>query len=118
MRRKLPTSYKAGAPYEVWTWDITWILGPFAGMFLYLYLIVDIFSRKVIGREVHEHERAESAAMLIRQAVIAENCTMRPLVLHAESESDSPLLSQNSRLHMGCRVDTIPLYILMLRIRS
>ena len=47
-RRKPPTSYKASAPCQVWTWDITWMPGPVAGMFFYLYLIVDIFSRKIV----------------------------------------------------------------------
>ena len=72
VRRKPPTSYKASAPCEVWTWDITWMPGPVAGMFFYLYLIVDIFSRKIVGWEVHERENAELAAVLIRQAVLAE----------------------------------------------
>lgn len=58
-----------------------------AGMFFYLYLIVDIFSRKIVGWEVHERESAELAAVLIRQAVLAEGCTLRPLVLHADNGS-------------------------------
>jgi transposase len=87
VRRKLPASYKASAPCEVWTWDITWMPGPVVGMFLYLYLIVDIFSRKIVGWEVHERESAELAAVLIRQAVLAEGCTLRPLVLHADNGS-------------------------------
>ncbi|WP_234992439.1 IS3 family transposase [Roseisalinus antarcticus] len=87
IRRKPPTSYKASAPCEVWTWDITWMPGPVAGMFFYLYLIVDIFSRKIVGWEVHERESAELAAVLIRQAVLAEGCTLRPLVLHADNGS-------------------------------
>ena len=87
IRRKPPTSYKASAPCEVWTWDITWMPGPVAGMFFYLYLIVDIFSRKIVGWEVHERESAELAATLVRQAVLAEGCTLRPLVLHADNGS-------------------------------
>lgn len=87
VRRKPPTSYKASAPCEVWTWDITWMPGPVAGMFFYLYLIVDIFSRKIVGWEVHEREGAELAAVLIRQAVLAEGCIARPLVLHADNGS-------------------------------
>ena len=87
MRCKPPTSYKAGAPCEVWTWDITWMPGPVAGMFFYLYLIVDIFSRKIVGWEVHERESADLAAILIRRAVLAEGCTLRPLVLHADNGS-------------------------------
>jgi transposase InsO family protein len=87
VRRKPPASYKASAPCEVWTWDITWMPGPVAGMFFYLYLIVDIFSRKIVGWEVHERESADLAAVLIRQAVLAEGCTLRPLVLHADNGS-------------------------------
>jgi len=53
--------------------------GPVAGMFFYLYfyLIADIFSRKIVGWEVHERESADLAAILIRQAVLAEGCQMR-----------------------------------------
>ncbi|MFO7921555.1 MAG: IS3 family transposase [Nioella sp.] len=87
VRRKPPASYKAAAPCEVWTWDITWMPGPVAGLFFYLYLIVDIFSRKIVGWEVHECESAELAAILIRQAVLAEGCIARPLVLHADNGS-------------------------------
>ena len=61
--------------------------GPVAGMFFYLYLIVDIFSRKIVGWEVHDRESADLAAMLIRQAVLAEDCITRPLVLHADNGS-------------------------------
>jgi len=71
-RPKPPTSYQASGPCEVWTWDITWMPGPIIGMFFYLYLIVDIFSRKIVGWEVHERESAELAAVLIQRAVLAE----------------------------------------------
>ena len=42
--------------------DITWLPGPIAGVFFYLYLIVDIFSRKIVGWEVHDRETAEFAS--------------------------------------------------------
>ncbi len=87
VRRKPPTSYKASGPCEVWTWDITWMPEPIAGMFFYLYLIVDIFSRKIVGWAVHERETAELGAALIRQTVLAEDCIARPLVLHADNGS-------------------------------
>ena len=86
VRRKPPTSYKASAPCQVWTWDITWMPGPVAGMFFYLYLIVDIFSRKIVGWEVHEREGADLAAMLVQKAVWSEACISRPLVLHADPD--------------------------------
>ena len=87
VRRKPPTSYKASAPCQVWTWDITWMPGPVAGMFFYLYLIVDIFSRKIVGWEVHEREGADLAAILVQKAVWSEACISRPLVLHADNGS-------------------------------
>ena len=87
VRRNPPASYQAGGPCEVWTWDITWMPGPIAGRFFYLYMIMDIFSRKIVGWEVHERESADLAAILIRQAVLAEGCMARPLVLHADNGS-------------------------------
>jgi len=86
-RRKPPTSFEAKAPCQVWTWDITWLPGPVAGTFFYLYLIVDIFSRKIVGWEVHERETTEFAAHLLTRAVRAEGCLTGPLVLHADNGS-------------------------------
>jgi putative transposase len=86
-KRKPPTSYQANAPCEVWTWDITWMPGPVAGMFFYLYLIVDIYSRKIVGWEVHDRESSEQASALIRKAVLSEGCIGQPLVLHAGNGS-------------------------------
>lgn len=63
------------------------MLGPIAGIFFYLYLIVDNFSRKIVGCEVHECESANLAATLIRQVVLAEGGIVRPLVLHANNGS-------------------------------
>ncbi len=81
-RRKPPTSFEAKAPCQVWTWDITWLPGPIAGAFFYLYLIVDIWSRKIVGWEVHERETADFAARVLERAVRAERCFTSPLVLH------------------------------------
>ena len=49
--------------------------------------LVDIFSRKIVGWEVHEREGADLAAMLIQKAVWSEACISRPLVLHADNGS-------------------------------
>ena len=34
---------------QVWCWDITWLLGPIRGQFTFLYLIIDLYSRKIVG---------------------------------------------------------------------
>ncbi len=85
--RKAPTSYCAIAPNEVWSWDITWLAGHVLGRFFYLYLILDIFSRKIVGWEVHEKELGEYASALVQRAVLAEECIGKPLVLHADNGS-------------------------------
>jgi transposase InsO family protein len=86
-RRKPPTSFEAKAPCQVWSWDITWLPVPIAGAFFYLYLIIDIFSRKIVGWEVHDRETAEFASQVLERAVWAERCLSSPLVLHADNGS-------------------------------
>ena len=49
--RKKPTSYAATGPNQVWSWDITYLKSPVRGQFFYLYLVMDIFSRKIITWE-------------------------------------------------------------------
>lgn len=87
-----PTTYVAQAPNEVWSWDISYLPTWVRGRFFYLYLIVDIFSRKIVGWEVHDRESGEEAAVLIQRTVIAERCFRKPLVLHADN--GSPMKSQ------------------------
>ena len=65
----------------------TWLPGPISGAFFYLYLIVDIFSRKIVGWEVHDRETAEFAAQVLEPAVWAEKCRTSPLALHADNGS-------------------------------
>jgi len=83
-----PTSYTATAPNQVWTWDITYLNGPIKGLFFYLYLIIDLFSRDVVGWEVWEEESAEHASELIKRACLAQRrLTTMPLVLHSDNGS-------------------------------
>lgn len=91
----------ARAPNEVWTWDISWLPGPVKGRFFYLYLILDLYSRKIVGWEVYEGESAAYAAEVVRRAVLAEGCLDHPLVLHADNGSPmkgETLLATLSRL--------------------
>ena len=83
-----PTSYVATAPNQVWTWDITYLRGPIKGLFFYLYLIIDLFSRDSVGWEVWEEESSEYASILIRRACLAQGrLTTMPLVLHSDNGS-------------------------------
>lgn len=85
--RKLPESHLATAPNQVWTWDITWLKGPVKGMFYRLYLIIDIFSRKIVGWEIWETEEAKYAEELMKKTVISEKIQGRPLILHSDNGS-------------------------------
>ena len=81
-----PTSYSATEPNQVWTWDITYLNGPIKGYFYYLYLILDLYSRDIVGWEVWEEENTENSSELIRRTCIAQNrLSTTPLVLHSDN---------------------------------
>lgn len=85
--RRIPESHLAIAPNQVWTWDITWLGGPVKGLYYRLYLILDLFSRKVVGWEVWETEESKYAETLVKKAVISEKIQGEPLVLHSDNGS-------------------------------
>jgi putative transposase len=84
-----PPSHTAHGPDQVWCWDITYLPGPVLGRFLYLYLclILDLYSRKIVGWEVHAEENSTHSSALVQRAVLAAGCLGKPLVLHADNGS-------------------------------
>ena len=54
---------------QVWSWDITYLRDPVKGQFFYLYMIIDIFSRKVIGWRLHERETSFFASELVTKCL-------------------------------------------------
>ena len=86
-KTKLPESYLATAPNQVWIWDITWLKGPAKCLYYKLYLIIDIFSRKIVGWEVWETEDAAHAGELIKKTIVIEKIHGAPLVLHSDNGS-------------------------------
>ncbi len=80
-----PQGYKATGPNQVWSWDITYLATVMVGIFFRLYLVMDIYSRKIVGWEIHERETAEHASVLIRKACLAEGIHGKELVLHADN---------------------------------
>ncbi len=87
MPRKVPkpASHCATAPNQVWSWDITFLATTVTGLFLKLYLIMDIYSRKIVGWEIHESECAAHVSALIQKACLAEGIDPAGLVLHADN---------------------------------
>lgn len=86
---KSASTHCADGPNQVWCWDITWLPGPVKGVHFYLYLMLDIFSRKIIGWEIHEQESADNASRLLRKACMKERIatSSSPLVLHSDNGS-------------------------------
>lgn len=82
-----PTTYHAVAPNRLWSWDCTWLPGPVKGTYYYLVMIIDIFSRKIVGWEVFLGESADNARGVLERAVLAERVVQQPLVLHADNGS-------------------------------
>jgi len=82
-----PKGYKATGPNQVWSWDITYLATVITGIFFRLYLVMDIYSRKIVGWEIHESETADHASVLIRKACLAEGINEKGLVLHSDNGS-------------------------------
>jgi len=76
--------HEARAPNRVWTWDITKIKGPNRGMVYSLYVILDLYSRYVVGWLLADRESEHLAAKLIQHAVRTQNIVQQQLTLHAD----------------------------------
>jgi putative transposase len=70
-------------------WDITWLPGPAKGIYFYLYLILDLFSCKIIAWEIWVEESVENASILVRRGVLSEQriSPLQPLILHSDNGS-------------------------------
>lgn len=77
----------ATAPNEVWSWDITKLKGPVKWSYFHLYVIIDIFSRCVVGWMVAHRESAELAKKLIRESCEKQGIEEGELTLHADRGS-------------------------------
>ena len=84
-KHKKPPAYVAKNPNELWSWDITYLARDIKGLFFYLYLIVDIFSRKIVGFEVYETESAEQASIVAKNAYISEGIDGKEIKLHSDN---------------------------------
>ena len=86
-----PTKVKpelvAHDPNEVWSWDITKLHGPAKWTYFYLYVVLDVFSRKTVGWMLATRESAILAEQLLSATILAENVPAGQLTLHADRGS-------------------------------
>ena len=94
----------ATGPNQVWTWDITKLLGPAKWTYYYLYVILDIFSRYVVGWMLAEREAAVWATQLIEETLIKENIAPGQLIIHSDNGAamkSTPVVSLHARLDVA-----------------
>ncbi len=77
----------AQEPNEVWSWDITKLKGPAKWTYFYLYVVLDVFSRYVVGWTVQHRESAQIAKALISQAALQQKILPGSLTVHADRGS-------------------------------
>lgn len=85
--RNKPEELKATKPNQVWSWDITYLASAIKGRFYYLYLIMDVYSRMIVGFNIYENESSENASELIRITAKKHNVNRNELVLHSDNGS-------------------------------
>ena len=83
--QKPPRCLIARNPNEVWSWDITYLLSAIRGIFFYLYMIEDIFSRKIVGFRVEENESSAHAADLMTKSCLEEKIKKGQVDLHSDN---------------------------------
>jgi len=88
---KKPTTHTATGPNQLWSWDISYMPSIVIGRFFYLYMIEDIYSRKIVGAEVYERECGSYASELLQRTVWSEQCNKHGVVLH--SDNGAPMKS-------------------------
>ena len=96
-----PSTHIATAPGEVWCWDMTYLPAQVKGQWFYLYLILDLYSRKIVGWEVHASDDADHAARLVKRTALSEgvHAMANKPVLHGDNGSTLKATSVLAMLH-------------------
>ena len=80
-----PKGFMASGPCQVWTWDITYLRSSVRGVFFYLYMFVDVWSRKIVAATVFEEESMELGAKLFTRTCFVLGVKPEGLALHADN---------------------------------
>ena len=80
-----PKEHLATCPCQVWSWDITYLQTSVRGLFFYLYMVVDVWSRKIIAAQVFAEESMDHSSMLLAHACMTHGIKPEELVLHSDN---------------------------------
>jgi len=86
-QRKKPRALTATGPNQIYSWDITYLPTAVKGIFLYLYLVMDIYSRKIVGWQVYEEESSALAGELMTDICQREGILPDQVILHSDNGS-------------------------------
>ena len=87
--KRPPTTHIATGARQVWCWDMTYLPATVIGRWFHLYLILDLYSRKIVGWEVHANDSSDHAVHLVRRTALSEGIAalaVKP-VLHGDNGS-------------------------------
>jgi putative transposase len=82
---KRPVELLATGPDQVWSWDISYLQAAVKGKFYYLYLVLDVWSRKIVGWEIHDCECMEISSAMIARIIDANGVDAEQLSLHSDN---------------------------------
>lgn len=80
-----PDELKATKPNQLWSWDITFLTSDIRGKYFYLYLFLDVFSRKIVGFNVFDEQSAEHASDVVAAAYMKEKVCKGDITLHSDN---------------------------------
>lgn len=98
-KHKRPEPLQASGPNQLWSWDITYLATTVQGLFFYLYLFIDLYSRKIVGWEVYAEESADNAAKAFRRTYLREGVAGKELTLHSDNGSPMKGATMLGTLH-------------------
>lgn len=80
-----PMAYEAVRPNQIYSWDITYLQSCVRGQFYYLYLFLDIFSKKIVGWNIHATQESNLSAVLLEEICAKEKINKHQLVVHSDN---------------------------------
>ena len=83
--RKRPEEKIASGPNQVWSWDITYLHSPVKGAFFYLYMFIDVWSRKIMAAQVYNEESMDLSAQLFLKTCFIHKVNPDGLILHSDN---------------------------------
>ena len=98
-RRHKPRALCATAPRQLFSWDITYLPAAVKGSYFYLYVFMDIFSRKVVGWQIYDAESSDLAGEVMRDICAWEAIARNQVVLHSDNGSPMKGATMLATLH-------------------